>query len=307
MTDFFDMTPEVAAALADGAPVVALESTIITHGMPFPQNLEMARRVEEEIRKGGATPATIAVIEGRIRIGLDDAAMERLAKTPQAQVMKLSRADLAVCVASGRTGATTVAATMICARLAGIEVFATGGIGGVHRGAEISFDISADLQELSQTPVTVICAGAKAILDLPKTLEVLETLGVPVIAYGQDQLPAFWSRESGLRAPLRMDSAAEIARAAATRRALNVPGGQLIANPIPAGAEIPRATIAPIVDQALADAARHRIAAKAVTPYLLQRIFELTEGRSLAANIELVMNNARLGAGIATELAALKG
>ena len=307
MTDFFDMTPEVAAALADGAPVVALESTIITHGMPFPQNLEMARRVEEEIRRGGATPATIAVIEGRIRIGLDDAAMERLAKTPQAQVMKLSRADLAVCVASGRTGATTVAATMICARLAGIEVFATGGIGGVHRGAEISFDISADLQELSQTPVTVICAGAKAILDLPKTLEVLETLGVPVIAYGQDQLPAFWSRESGLRAPLRMDSAAEIARAAATRRALNVPGGQLIANPIPAGAEIPRATIAPIVDQALADAARHRIAAKAVTPYLLQRIFELTEGRSLAANIELVMNNARLGAGIATELAALKG
>ena len=307
MTDFFDMTPEVAAALADGAPVVALESTIITHGMPFPQNLEMARRVEEEIRRGGATPATIAVIEGRIRIGLDDAAMERLAKTPQAQVMKLSRADLAACVASGRTGATTVAATMICARLAGIEVFATGGIGGVHRGAEISFDISADLQELSQTPVTVICAGAKAILDLPKTLEVLETLGVPVIAYGQDQLPAFWSRESGLRAPLRMDSAAEIARAAATRRALNVPGGQLIANPIPAGAEIPRATIAPIVDQALADAARHRIAAKAVTPYLLQRIFELTEGRSLAANIELVMNNARLGAGIATELAALKG
>ena len=307
MTDFFDMTPEVAAALADGAPVVALESTIITHGMPFPQNLEMARRVEEEIRKGGATPATIAVIEGRIRIGLDDAAMERLAKTPQAQVMKLSRADLAVCVASGRTGATTVAATMICARLAGIEVFATGGIGGVHRGAEISFDISADLQELAQTPVTVICAGAKAILDLPKTLEVLETLGVPVIAYGQDQLPAFWSRESGLRAPLRMDSAAEIARAAATRRALNIPGGQLVANPIPAGAEIPRATIAPIVDQALADAARHRIAAKAVTPYLLQRIFELTEGRSLAANIELVMNNARLGAGIATELAALKG
>ena len=306
MTDFFDMTPEVAAALADGAPVVALESTIITHGMPFPQNLEMARRVEEEIRKGGATPATIAVIEGRIRIGLDDAAMERLAKTPQAQVMKLSRADLAVCVASGRTGATTVAATMICARLAGIEVFATGGIGGVHRGAEISFDISADLQDLAQTPVTVICAGAKAILDLPKTLEVLETLGVPVIAYGQDQLPAFWSRESGLRAPLRMDSAAEIARAAATRRALNIPGGQLVANPIPAGAEIPRATIAPIVDQALADAARHRIAAKAVTPYLLQRIFELTEGRSLAANIELVMNNARLGAAIATELAGLK-
>ena len=305
MTNAFDMTPEVAKALADGAPVVALESTIITHGMPYPQNLEMARQVEAEIRKGGAAPATIAVIDGRICIGLDDAAMEKLAKTPQAQVMKLSRADLAVCVAMGRTGATTVAATMICAKLAGIEVFATGGIGGVHRGAELSFDISADLQELAQTPVTVVCAGAKAILDLPKTLEVLETLGVPVIAYGQDQLPAFWSRESGLKAPLRMDSAAQIARAAAARKALAIPGGQLVANPIPVEAEIPRATIGPIVEQALADAARHRIAAKAVTPYLLQRIFELTEGRSLAANIDLVMNNARLGASIAGELAAL--
>ena len=305
MTKAFDMTPEVAKALAEGAPVVALESTIITHGMPYPQNLEMARQVEAEIRKGGAAPATIAVIDGRIRIGLDDAAMEKLAKTPQAQVMKLSRADLAVCVAMGRTGATTVAATMICAKLAGIEVFATGGIGGVHRGAELSFDISADLQELAQTPVTVVCAGAKAILDLAKTLEVLETLGVPVIAYGQDQLPAFWSRESGLKAPLRMDSAAQIARAAAARKALAIPGGQLVANPIPVEAEIPRATIGPIVEQALADAARHRIAAKAVTPYLLQRIFELTEGRSLAANIDLVMNNARLGASIAGELAAL--
>ncbi len=305
MTKAFDMTPEVAKALAEGAPVVALESTIITHGMPYPQNLEMARQVEAEIRKGGAAPATIAVIDGRIRIGLDDAAMEKLAKTPQAQVMKLSRADLAVCVAMGRTGATTVAATMICAKLAGIEVFATGGIGGVHRGAELSFDISADLQELAQTPVTVVCAGAKAILDLAKTLEVLETLGVPVIAYGQDQLPAFWSRESGLKAPLRMDSAAQIARAAAARKALAIPGGQLVANPIPLEAEIPRATIGPIVEQALADAARHRIAAKAVTPYLLQRIFELTEGRSLAANIDLVMNNARLGASIAGELAAL--
>jgi pseudouridine-5'-phosphate glycosidase len=305
MTKAFDMTPEVAKALAEGAPVVALESTIITHGMPYPQNLEMARQVEAEIRKGGAAPATIAVIDGRIRIGLDDAAMEKLAKTPQAQVMKLSRADLAVCVAMGRTGATTVAATMICAKLDGIEVFATGGIGGVHRGAELSFDISADLQELAQTPVTVVCAGAKAILDLPKTLEVLETLGVPVIAYGQDQLPAFWSRESGLKAPLRMDSAAQIARAAAARKALAIPGGQLVANPIPVEAEIPRATIGPIVEQALADAARHRIAAKAVTPYLLQRIFELTEGRSLAANIDLVMNNARLGASIAGELAAL--
>ena len=305
MKDYLDFAPEVAEARAKGAPIVALESTIITHGMPFPQNLEMARKVEAEIRAHGAVPATIAVMGGRIRIGLDDAAMEQLARTPQAQVMKLSRADLAVCVATGRTGATTVAATMICAHLAGIKVFATGGIGGVHRGAELSFDISADLNELAQTPVTVICAGAKAILDLPKTLEVLETLGVPVIAYGQDQLPAFWSRESGLKAPLRMDDPAQIANAAAIRTRLGLPGGQLIANPIPVEAEIPRPVIGPIVEKALADAAHHRIAAKAVTPYLLQRIFELTEGASLQANIALVMNNARLGARIAVAASAL--
>lgn len=306
MKDYLDFAPEVAEARAKGAPIVALESTIITHGMPFPQNLEMARKVEAEIRTHGAVPATIAVMDGRIRIGLDDAAMEQLARTPQAQVMKLSRADLAVCVATGRTGATTVAATMICAHLAGIKVFATGGIGGVHRGAELSFDISADLNELAQTPVTVICAGAKAILDLPKTLEVLETLGVPVIAYGQDQLPAFWSRESGLKAPLRMDDPAQIASAAAIRAQLGLPGGQLVANPIPVEAEIPRPVIGPIVEKALADAAQHRIAAKAVTPYLLQRIFELTEGASLQANIALVMNNARLGAKIAIAAAAGK-
>ena len=306
MKDYLDFAPEVAEARAKGAPIVALESTIITHGMPFPQNLEMARKVEAEIRTHGAVPATIAVMDGRIRVGLDDAAMEQLARTPQAQVMKLSRADLAVCVATGRTGATTVAATMICAHLAGIKVFATGGIGGVHRGAELSFDISADLNELAQTPVTVICAGAKAILDLPKTLEVLETLGVPVIAYGQDQLPAFWSRESGLKAPLRMDDPAQIASAAAIRAQLGLPGGQLVANPIPVEAEIPRPVIGPIVEKALADAAQHRIAAKAVTPYLLQRIFELTEGASLQANIALVMNNARLGAKIAIAAAAGK-
>lgn len=306
MIDLIEYAPDVARARRNGAPILALESTIITHGMPYPQNLEMARQVEAEIRKAGATPATIAVMGGKIRVGLDDAAMEQLARTPQAQVMKLSRADLAVCLATCGTGATTVAATMICAHLAGIGTFATGGIGGVHRGADTSFDISADLQELARTPVTVVCAGAKAILDLPKTLEVLETLGVPVIAFGQDQLPAFWSRESGLRAPLRMDDPALIARAAATRAALNLPGGQLVANPIPAEAEIPRHVIAPIVDQALADAARHRIAAKAVTPYLLQRIFELTDGRSLAANIDLVMNNARLGAKISIEAVALR-
>jgi pseudouridine-5'-phosphate glycosidase len=292
---------EVAEARAKGAPLVALESTIITHGMPFPQNVETARRVEQAVRAGGATPATIAVIDGRLHVGLSD---PQLLALGQAQnVMKLSRADMAACLASGRTGATTVAATMIAARLANIEVFATGGIGGVHRGAETSFDISADLHELAQTPVTVIAAGAKAILDLPKTLEVLETLGVPVIAYGQDEFPAFWSRQSGLKAPLRMDSPAEIAAAHRMRGALDLPGGQLVANPIPTEAEIPSDVLAPHIAKALAEAEAQGIAAKAVTPFLLQRIFELTHGASLEANIALVLNNARLGAAIVVELA----
>lgn len=292
-------SPEVAAALAEGQPVVALESTIITHGMPWPQNLDMAREVEDTIRMIGAVPATIAVMGGRIHVGLTDEALQALAQTPPHQAMKLSRADLAVCVANGRTGATTVAATMICAHLAGIRVFATGGIGGVHRGAEHSFDISADLQELAQTPVTVVAAGAKAILDLPKTWEVLETLGVPVIAYGQDNLPAFWSRDSGIPAPLRMDSPGQIAAAAAMRSLLGLKGGQLVANPIPAEAEITQSEILPVILKALDEAEAQGIAAKAVTPFLLQRIFELTEGRSLASNIALVLNNARLGAEIA--------
>lgn len=292
---------EVEAARAKGAPIVALESTIITHGMPYPQNVETAARVESEIRAHGATPATIAVIKGTLHIGLSD---EELQSLGQAQnVAKLSRADLAACIATGGTGATTVAATMICAKIGGIEVFATGGIGGVHRGAELSFDISADLTELGQTEVTVVAAGAKAILDLPKTLEVLETQGVPVIAYGQDDFPAFWSRSSGLKAPLRMDSAAEIAAAHRLRGALGLPGGQLIANPIPVSAEIAREEIMPVVEQALAEAEDQGIAAKAVTPFLLQRIFELTEGQSLVSNIELVLNNARLAAAIAGELA----
>ncbi len=292
---------EVAEARAKGAPVVALESTIITHGMPFPQNVETARRVEQAVRAGGATPATIAVIAGRLHVGLSD---PQLLALGQAQgVMKLSRADMAACLALGKTGATTVAATLIAARLAGIEVFATGGIGGVHRGAETSFDISADLHELAQTPVTVIAAGAKAILDLPKTLEVLETLGVPVIAVGQDELPAFWSRQSGLKAPLRMDSPAEIAAAHRMRAALGLPGGQLVACPIPAEAEIPADVLAPHIAKALAEADAQGIAAKAVTPFLLQRIFELTHGASLEANIALVLNNARIGAQIAAELA----
>jgi pseudouridine-5'-phosphate glycosidase len=293
--------PDVAAALAEGRPVVALESTIITHGMPFPQNVEAARAVEAEVRRGGAVPATIAVMGGQIRVGLTDAELDQLGQTPQA--MKLSRADLAVCVAQGKVGATTVAATMICARLAGIDVFATGGIGGVHRGAELSFDISADLRELAHSAVTVVAAGAKAILDLPKTLEVLETWGVPVIAFGQDDFPAFWSRSSGLRAPLRMDTAAEIAAAHLMRGRLGLPGGQLVANPIPADAEIPMAQIGPVIETALAEAEAQKISAKEVTPFLLDRIFELTEGRSLASNIDLVLNNARLGAAIAGEIA----
>jgi pseudouridine-5'-phosphate glycosidase len=288
---------EVAAAQKANRPVVALESTIITHGMPYPQNLEMARGVEQLIREKGAVPATIAVLDGTLHIGLEDAQLEDLAQRPDAA--KLSRADMAICLSTKGTGATTVAATMIAAHLAGIAVFATGGIGGVHRGAELSFDVSADLQELAQTPVTVVAAGAKAILDIPKTLELLETLGVPVIAYGQDQLPAFWSSTSDLKAPQRLDTAAEIAQAHAMRAALGLPGGQLIANPVPKDAEIPQEAINPIIAQALSEAEAQHITAKAVTPFLLKRIFELTEGRSLVTNIALVRNNARLAAQIA--------
>ncbi len=298
------LSPEVVQALRGGGPVVALESTIITHGMPWPQNVETARAVEDEVRAGGAVPATIAVMEGAIRIGLGDADLEALGQARD--VAKLSRADLAACLATGGIGATTVAATMICARLAGIEVFATGGIGGVHRGAAESFDISADLRELSETAVTVVAAGAKAILDLPKTLEVLETLGVPVIAFGQDDFPAFWSRSSGLRAPLRMDGAGAIAAAHVMRGRLGLPGGQLVANPIPVEAEIAPAVIGPAIAAALAEAEAQGIAAKAVTPFLLGRIFEITKGRSLVANIALVRANARLGAAIAGELARMR-
>ncbi len=290
-------SPEVAKARAAGAPIVALESTIITHGMPWPQNVEAARAVEAEIRAHGAVPATIAIMDGQIHIGLTEAELDRLGQA--AHVAKLSRADLAACLATGGLGATTVAATMICAHLAGIKVFATGGIGGVHRGAETSFDISADLMELAATPVTVVAAGAKAILDLPKTLEVLETQGVPVIAFGQDEFPAFWSRSSGLKAPLRMDDPREIAAAHQMRGVLGLPGGQLVANPIPAEAEIPREDITPAIEAALVEAEAQGISAKEVTPFLLDRIFQITEGRSLASNIALVLSNARLGAAIA--------
>lgn len=298
-------SPEIAEARTGGRAVVALESTIVTHGMPWPQNLETARAVEAEVRAAGAVPATIAVVEGRVHIGLAPDRLEWLARAEG--VMKLSRADLAVCLATGRTGATTVAATMIAAHLAGIAVFATGGIGGVHRGAAESFDISADLHELARTPVTVVAAGAKAILDLPKTLEVLETLGVPVIAAGQDEFPAFWSRVSGLPAPLRLDDPAAIAAAHAMRAQLGLAGGQLVANPIPVADEIPASDLAPLIARAQAEAAAAGVTGKAVTPVLLQRLFELTEGRSLAANIALVRNNARLAAAIACALAAGTG
>lgn len=298
------LSPEVADARAAGAPLVALESTIITHGMPFPRNVETARAVEADIREAGAVPATMAVLDGMLHVGLTSDQLDRLAGLED--VAKLSRADLAACIARGGHGATTVAATMIAAHLAGIEVFATGGIGGVHRGAELSFDISADLRELSLTPVTVVAAGAKAILDLPKTYEVLETLGVPVIAMGQEVLPAFWSRRSELPAPLQMDSAAEVARAHRMRARMGLSGGQLVTNPIPEEDEIPQSDLAPLIDEALGDANAAGILAKAVTPFLLDRIFQLTEGRSLEANIALVRNNARLAAAIARELGNLR-
>ena len=301
----FDLqiAPDVATALAAGKAVVALESTIITHGMPHPQNVETARLVEQDIRDEGAVPATIAILNGRLHVGLSDTQIESLAMAKD--VKKLSRADLPVALAMGWTGSTTVAATMIAAELAGIKVFATGGIGGVHRGVEETWDVSADLNAFALTAVTVVAAGAKAILDIPKTLEVLETLGVPVIAYGQDDFPAFWSRSSGLRAPLRMDDVTQIASAAAMRAAMGLPGGQLVANPIPANAEISRDELDPIIERALADAFNRDILGKDVTPFLLQRMYELTEGRSLIANVALIRSNARLAARIALATCAL--
>ena len=291
---------EVADAKARGAAIVALESTIITHGMPYPGNLEMARSVEAIIREAGAVPATIAVIDGTLHIGLEADQLETLAQTKGA--MKLSRADFAFAIAERRTGATTVAATMIAAARAGIAVFATGGIGGVHRGAEQSFDISADLEELSRTSVIVVSAGAKAILDVPKTLEVLETKGVPVVTYGQEEFPAFWSRSSGLKSPLSLESAAAIANFQKTRTEFGIHGGMLIANPVPEADEIPRDEMEIYISRALADAESDDIQGKAVTPYLLDAIFRITEGRSLKTNIALVENNARLAAEIAVAL-----
>lgn len=297
-------SPEVADALAKGRPIVALESTIITHGMPYPDNLTMARSVEAIIRQEGAVPATIAVVDGELMVGLADDVAEALAQTTGA--MKLSRADLAYAITQKATGGTTVAATMMAAHHAGIHVFATGGIGGVHQGAELSFDISADLEELGRTPVTVVSAGAKAILDIPKTLEVLETKGVPVIAFGQDNVPAFWSRDSGLAAPLRLDSAEEIAafmRARAALPDLNH-GGVLVTNPVPQADEIERSVMNGYIEQAISESQAAGISAKEVTPWLLNRIYEITEGASLKTNVALVENNARLAARIAVAFAS---
>ncbi len=297
---FVDIAAPVASALGEGRAVVALESTIITHGMPYPQNAEMAENVERIIRQGGAVPATIAVIDGRLKIGLSDEQRTTLAQVKYA--MKLSRADLAFAVHQGRTGGTTVAATMIAAALAGIRVFATGGIGGVHKGGEKSFDISADLDELARTPVIVVSAGAKAILDIEKTLEVLETRGVPVVGYRSDSMPAFWSRTSPYRAPLRLDEAADIAAFFKTRRALGIEGGMLVANPIEAEHEIGFDAMSVHIKAAQAAAEKEGIAGKSVTPYLLGKIVELSNGASLKTNIALVENNARLAAEIARAL-----
>jgi pseudouridine-5'-phosphate glycosidase len=292
---------EIVTAREQGRAIVALETTILAHGMPYPQNLETARNLERIVREAGAVPATIGVLDGSIHIGLDEGQLERLASARG--VRKLSRADLPYAIATGSDGSTTVAATMICAHLAGIEVFVTGGIGGVHRGAEKTFDVSPDLEELARTPVFVVCAGAKAILDLPKTLEVLETRGVPVICYGTDEFPAFWSRSSGLPAPMRLDSPDEIVRFVSVKRELGLLSGTVVANPIPASKEFPAADLRPFIEAVVEEARAANVAGKDVTPFLLDRLATLTGGRSLAANISLIENNARLGAQLAIALA----
>jgi len=296
------VSPEVADAVAVGGPVVALESTIITHGMPYPANLETARAVEAVVRAHGAVPATIGVLDGEARVGLDDAALERLASSTD--VAKASRRDLPALVAGKASAGTTVAATMYLAHLAGVILFATGGIGGVHRGGEHTFDVSADLDELACTPVAVVCAGAKSILDLPRTLEVLETRGVPVIGVGTDRFPAFFTRDGGLPVDHRVDTPEELADVIAVHRALGMRGGLLVANPIPEADALDPADIDARIEEALADAARDGVTRKDVTPYLLDRINRLTGGRSLTANIALVRNNAALAARTAVALAA---
>jgi pseudouridine-5'-phosphate glycosidase len=298
--ELLDIREDVRAALAAGEPVVALESTIIAHGFPYPDNLHLARDVEEAVRAAGAVPATIGLVDGRIIVGLDAAQIERFAREREA--VKVSRRNLAATLASGRLGATTVAGTMLCARHAGIRVFATGGIGGVHRGAATTMDISADLTELARTPVCVVCAGAKSILDLPLTLEYLETQGVPVLGYGTDRFPAFYTPDSGLDVPVRVETATEAAAVAAHHWALGG-GGLVVAVPIPAAHALDETYIEGITAQAVAEATRRGISGSAWTPFVLDQVRERSGGRSVAANVALVLNNARTAAAIAQALA----
>ena len=302
MQQFLLYSPEVAAARAAGKAIVALQSTIISHGMPYPENVQMAREVEQIIRDAGAVPATIAIMDGKICIGLNEQQLELLGTSPDA--MKVSRRDLPFVLAQRKLGATTVAATMICAELAGISVFVTGGIGGVHRGAETSFDISADLQELAHTSVAVVCAGVKSILDIGLTLEYLETYGVPVVSVGQRGFPAFFTRESGFNADFQLDTPAEQAAFIHTKWQLGLKGGVVVSNPVPAAEAMPKEEIDAITEQALQEAEAQGITGKQVTPFLLSRIKQLTDGRSLATNIALVKNNARCGAALALAMHA---
>ncbi len=298
---WLEYSQEVIEAREAGKPVVALESTIISHGMPYPQNVETAREVEEIIRENGAVPATIAILDGKIKIGLSNEDLEYLGQSKN--VEKASRRDIPFLLSTKKNGATTVAATMICAELAGIEVFVTGGIGGVHREAETTMDISADLQELAQTNVAVVCAGAKSILDLGLTLEYLETQGVPVVGYGTDTLPAFYTRTSPFNVNFRLDTADEVAEMIKTKWELGLDGGIVVANPIPEENALDESFISGVIDQALAKAKEKQIEGKQVTPFLLGKVKELTDGKSLVANIALVKNNARVGAMIAASLA----
>ncbi|MCI5765046.1 MAG: pseudouridine-5'-phosphate glycosidase [Clostridiales bacterium] len=299
--EYLKISPAVQKALDEGRPVLALESTIISHGMPYPQNLETARLCEAEARKHGVEPATVAIIHGKLCAGLTDEELEYLAKAGP-KVAKASRRDLPILAARGADGATTVAATMIVAAMAGIRVFATGGIGGVHRGAEVTMDISADLEELARTPVAVVCAGAKSILDLGLTLEYLETKGVPVLGYRTETLPAFYTDESDFKVDYRMDSPEEIAAAVTAQRDMGYPGGMLITNPIPHQYAMPKDVIDAAINQALAEAKEQGVKGKATTPFLLARVCELTGGESLKSNIKLVLNNVALGAQIAAAM-----
>ena len=304
MNKYLDVNPEVAAAIAAGKPVVALESTIISHGMPYPQNVETALNVEKIIRENGAVPATIAIIGGRLKAGLTAEEIEYFGKKGRA-IHKASRRDLAVLCAQGEDGATTVTTTMIIAHMAGIRFFATGGIGGVHRGAETTMDISADLEELARTPVMVVCAGAKSILDLGLTLEYLETKGVPVLGYQTEELPAFYTRKSGFKVDYRMDSPTQLASAFKAQNDMALGGGMLVTNPIPEEYSMPKDVIDAAIDQAIAESKEQGIKGKETTPFLLARVAELTGGDSLASNIQLVYNNARLTAKTAVEYSML--